>query len=82
MAGNGRLEGEGMLSLLFVILMFLIFGKLLLLAIKAAWGITKVLVTFVFFPVVLISLVLGGLLYIAFPVLIIVGIILLVIASS
>ncbi len=82
MTGSGRLEGEEMLSLLFVILMFLIFGRLILLAFKAAWGITKVLVTFLFFPVVLIVLVLGGLLYLAFPVLVIVGIVLLVTAST
>ena len=30
-----------MFTLIFVILMFMVFGKLLVFAIKAAWGITK-----------------------------------------
>lgn len=66
-----------MLSILFTILMIMVFLKLIGLAIKATWGISKVLVTFVFFPLLLIGLVLGGLLYVAFPILIIVGLVLL-----
>lgn len=64
-----------MLTLIFTILLFVVFGKLLLLAIKAAWGITRVLFSFVFLPVMLLLLVVGGLIYIAFPILIIVGIV-------
>lgn len=64
-----------MFTLLFGILMIWIFGKLLVLAFKATWGITKVLFTLVFLPVVLIGLVVGGLLSVAFPILIIVGLV-------
>lgn len=64
-----------MLTLLFVILLFVIFGKLLVLSIKATWGITKILFTLIFLPVILIVLVIGGLIYIALPILIIVGIV-------
>lgn len=64
-----------MLRLLFMILMILVFGKLIGFAIRATWGITKVIVTLVILPIVLIGLVLGGLLSIAFPILIIIGII-------
>ena len=67
-----------MLSLLFTILMIVVFGKLIGFAIRAAWGISKVLVTLVLFPILLIVLVLGGLLSIAFPLLVIVGLVVLV----
>lgn len=67
-----------MLSLLFAICMIWIFGKLLLFGIKAAWGISKLLVTVVLLPLVLIGMVIGGLIYIAFPILIVVGIVALI----
>lgn len=64
-----------MLTLLFIICMFGIFGKLLWFGIKAAWGISKFVLTIVFLPVILIALVLGGLLYLAIPILIVIGVI-------
>lgn len=64
-----------MFTLIFIILLFSVFGKLLSLSVKAAWGFTKVLFTLVLLPIILIALVIGGLIYIAFPVLIIVGIV-------
>lgn len=67
-----------MLELLFAICMFWIFGKMLVFGIKAAWGIAKIFWSIIFLPVVLIGLVLGGLIYISFPILIIIGIVSLV----
>ena len=64
-----------MLNLLFTILMIMVFARLIGFAIRATWGITKVLVTLVFFPLILIGLVLGGLIYLALPVLVIVGLV-------
>ena len=64
-----------MLEILFAVCMLWVFGKLLIFGIKTAWGITKILFTIIFLPVILVGLVLGGLIYIAFPVLIIIGII-------
>lgn len=64
-----------MLTLLFVICMFGIFGKLIGLAFKMTWGIAKVLFTLVFLPVILVGLATGGLLVVAFPLLIVVGIV-------
>jgi len=58
--------------------MIWIFGKLLFFGIKAAWGISKLLVTVVLLPLVLIGMVIGGLIYIAFPILIAVGIVALI----
>ena len=71
-----------MLSLLFVICMIGFIWKLFVFGLKASWGIMKLLCTVVFFPVILIGMVLGGLMYIAFPLLIIGGIIALVISRS
>ena len=70
-----------MLSLLFAFCMIWFIGKFLIFGVKASWGIMKLLCT-VFFPVILIGLVVGGLLYIAFPLLIVVGIIALAASRS
>ena len=64
-----------MLTFIFICLMFGIFGKLIVLAFKMTCGITKVLFTLVFLPVILIALAIGGLVTIALPILIVVGII-------
>ena len=55
--------------------MIMVFGKLIGFAIRAAWGISKVLVTLVFLPLILIGLVLGGLIYLALPILLVVGLV-------
>lgn len=64
-----------MLELLFAILMITIFGKLFIFGMKATWGITKILITIVFLPLILIGLVLGGLVSLAFPILLVVGVV-------
>lgn len=68
-----------MLTLLFIILMFLIFGKLIGFAVKAAWGISKIICTIVLLPLFLIGLVFAGLVGIALPILLVVGIVSLII---
>ena len=67
-----------MLTLLFSIMMLIIFGKLFIFALKASWGIVKIIFTIVLLPVILIGLVFAGLMYIAVPVLVIIGIVSLV----
>lgn len=64
-----------MFTLLFLICMLGIFGKLLVFGLRAAWGVSKLLLTVVFFLVILIGMVFAGLIYLAFPILIIVGIV-------
>lgn len=64
-----------MLSALFAVCMILVFGKLLLFGIKAAWGISKFLLTVVLLPIILIVMVIGGLITFAFPILILIGIV-------
>ena len=76
-------EGEKkMLTILFTICMIWFIGKFFIFGLKASWGILKLLCTVVFFPVILIGMVVGGLLYIAFPVLIIGGIIALIVSKA
>lgn len=64
-----------MLTLLFVVLLLTIFGKLLIFAIKAAWGITKILLDIVLLPLIIIGMFAGGLTYLALIVLAIVGLV-------
>lgn len=67
-----------MLSLLFAICMIGVFGKLFFFGLRAAWGISKFILTIVFLPLILVGLVFGGLITLAFPILIVVGIIALI----
>ena len=64
-----------MFYFLFMILMFYIFGKLFFFGLKAAWGISKFVLTIILLPITLMVMVSCGLLYFAFVLLIVVGII-------
>ncbi len=64
-----------MLEVLFAVLMIWIFGKILIFGVKAAWGISKFLLNVVLLPVILIVLVVVGLMYVAFPLLLAIGIV-------
>lgn len=67
-----------MMTLVFFVLMMLIFGKICIFGIKAAWGITKLIMAVIFSPVFLTVLFFIGLAYIAFPILVVLGIVVLV----
>lgn len=60
--------------LVFSILMIGIFGKLLLFSMKAAWGMTKIVFSLIILPLVLVGLVVCGMMFLAMPILVIVGI--------
>ena len=64
-----------MLTILFLIFLFGIFGKLFFFGIRAAWGISKFVLMVVFFPVILIGMLIVGLVKLAFPLLLIIGVI-------
>lgn len=64
-----------MLTLIFAVLLIGVLCKIIGFTIKGAWGITKILFSVVFLPFVLITMVIEGLIYIALPILIIIGII-------
>ena len=63
-----------MLTLVFGVLMFLVFGKLLLLALKLSWGILRIFVTIIFLPLTIIFTFACGLIHLAFLLLILAGI--------
>ena len=63
-----------MFYFLFMILMFYIFG-LFFFGLKAAWGLSKFVLTIILLPITLMVMVSCGLLYFAFVLLIVVGII-------
>ena len=67
-----------MLTLLFVICMIAVFGKLAVLALKGAWGLTKIIFSLVFLPLILIGMVIKGLIVLALPALLIFGAIFLI----
>lgn len=64
-----------MFYFLFMILMFFVFGKLFFFGLKAAWGLSKFVLTIILLPITLMVMVSCGLLYFAFVLLIVVGII-------
>ena len=61
-----------MFTLLFIFCMFSVFGKLFCFGLKAAWGISKFVLNIVFLPLILIVMVAGGLISVAFPLLLII----------
>lgn len=71
-----------MLGILFWVLFIMIFGRLILFAFKAAWGVTKVLFTIIIFPLVLVGMVVSGLLSLALPLLLVGGVVALVCAKK
>ena len=71
-----------MLTLIFVVLMLVVFGKLIGLAFKMTWGILKAVLTLVFLPVILIGLFAAGLAYIALIALVIIGIVTLIMSLT
>ena len=60
-----------MLTLLFVIFALAFAGRIVIWALKAAWGITRVVFTVAFFPIILVGVILLGLVKIALPLVII-----------
>ena len=69
------------MTFLFFLLFLMVFGKMIRFAFRATWGLFKVLMYIVFLPLILVGMVFGGLLYLAFPILLIVGIVSLVAAD-
>lgn len=62
-----------MLTVLFMILMIIVFGKILKFAVKAAWGISKIVCSVILLPLALVALVIKGLIELAFPLLVIIA---------
>ena len=63
-----------MLTLIMMIMFFAVFGKLLCFAFRVGWGMLKIAAYLIFLPAIVLMLIFGGLFYVAFPILIVVGI--------
>ena len=64
-----------MLTLLFIILLCTTTWKLFGFALKASWGILKIVLAILFFPLAVIGLAYIGLVFVAIPFLILVGLV-------
>ncbi len=63
-----------MLELIFTILLVILVFKLFMFGIRASWGIIKILCSTLIFPILLVGMVFAGLIYLAFLLLLVVGI--------
>lgn len=64
-----------MITIGILALMLYVFGKIALFAVKAAWGIGKLLFTIVFAPAILLLMIFSGLFSLAVPLLIVIFVI-------
>ncbi len=68
-------EGKQMLTLISVLLFLAVFGRLMLFAIKLGWGIMKFVGFLVFLPAIILGLIITGVVSIAIPALIVIGLV-------
>ena len=61
------------MSLLFIIFFIMIFGRIIGFAFRTGWSIIRVMFGLVFLPLILVAFVFRGLVLIALPVLLVVG---------
>ena len=71
-----------MLTMAFVILFFVVFGKLLKFALKATWGLTKLSLAFIILPLILLAIVVSKLILMVVPVLVFIGLIALIAGAA
>ena len=64
-----------MLTLISLLILFAVFGRLLLFGLKLGWGIMKIVGFVVFLPVIILMMILGGFAFVALPILLVVGIV-------
>ena len=67
-------EVDPMLKAICLILFAVMFFKLLGIAFKVGWGILKISIYLVLFPMIVLTLIFGGLFFIALPVILIAGV--------
>ena len=64
-----------MFTILSLVLFMMVFGKLLGFAFRVGWGMLKISAYLIFLPAIVLMLIFGGLIYLALPILIVVGLI-------
>lgn len=67
------MEVAMMFTAICTILFLMVFFKLLVIAFKVGWGILKISLYLIVFPVVVITLIFGGFFFIALPIILIAG---------
>ena len=67
----------GVMIILFTLAMIIVFFKMMMLSVKACWGISKFLVCLIALPLILIGFALAGLIIVAIPILAIIGLVVL-----
>ena len=67
-----------MLTMIFLILMFVFFGNMITLAIKLTWGFAKIFLGLIFLPIILIVIAFVGFIYLSVFFLIFGGIVMLI----
>lgn len=63
-----------MLSMICTVLLIMVFFKLLCIAFRVGWGVLKIAMFLIFFPVIAGGLIVGGLFFLALPIILIAGI--------
>ena len=64
-----------MMTIIFFVLFFMIFGGLLKFAFRATWSVMKFMFYIVFLPFILVGMVAYGFAFIALPILLIIGVV-------
>ena len=64
-----------MLTFLTLMIFFAVFGRLLIFGLRLGWGIMKMVGFVVFLPVIILAMIVGGLAFVALPILVIIGIV-------
>ena len=64
-----------MFTIISLVLFMMVFGKLLGFAFRVGWGMLKISAYLIFLPAIVLMLIFGGLIYLALPILIVVGLI-------
>ena len=62
-----------MLTLIFAVMMIGVFGRMIGLAFRLSWGLLRGLLSLIFLPGIIIAAFASGLLYLAFPLLAVIG---------
>ncbi len=63
------------MTILFFLLLLVVVGRLFGFALRASWGIFKIFLYIIFLPLILVGMVLSGFVYLALPILLIVGLV-------
>ena len=73
--GYPKKEELKMLTLISLVILFAVFGRLLIFGLKLGWGIMKLVGFVVFLPFIILMMILGGLSFVALPILLVIGIV-------